>query len=336
MPHANAVAENVLGTIGTICWTAQMIPQVWKSWREKSTAGLSPWLVLVWGCSGGFLGAYALLLNLNIPLILQPQLFGVLALISWGQCQYYDASRSRLAATVMAITIMLLIGGFEAAMVFALRPGYNAGEESAKRGVQFLGIFSSVLISLALVPQYLEIWRHKEVVGISISFIVVDLLGGVFSDLSLVFKEEFDVIAGITYSVVILLDGIVVIAALILNPRAAKRRRRELGFDSDAEADVDVQQHNINAGVTPSFTAGGETPALTATPSLTAENEKDELTEVCEKDGEGDPDDITRTAPVLKKESRAPAAEVSAASSRTITHAASPVEDGGGVVESKG
>ena len=31
----------------------------------------------------------------------------------------------------------------------------------------------------------------------------VDLLGGVFSLLSLIFKEEFDIIAAVTYSMVI-------------------------------------------------------------------------------------------------------------------------------------
>ena len=64
---ANPVAENVLGTMGgslsvskfrapahpllvlvsagTICWTVQLVPQVWKSWRTKSTEGLSEYLV---------------------------------------------------------------------------------------------------------------------------------------------------------------------------------------------------------------------------------------------------------------------------------------------------
>ena len=32
---------------GTVCWTVQLIPQVWKSWRAKSTDGLSHWLVYV-------------------------------------------------------------------------------------------------------------------------------------------------------------------------------------------------------------------------------------------------------------------------------------------------
>ncbi|KAJ7124427.1 PQ loop repeat-domain-containing protein [Mycena epipterygia] len=220
----NAVAENVLGTIGAVCWTAQLLPQVWKSWREKSTAGLSPWLVLMWGIAAGFLGAYTLLLDLNIPLILQPQLFGLLALVSWGQCQYYNFKRSRAAATAMALGVMLLVGGFEAGMVFAVRPAYNAGTEAGVRGVQFFGIFSATLISLALFPQYVEIWRHREVVGISILFMIVDMLGGVFSDLSLAFKGKFDVIAGITYTLVVVLDGLVILAAIILNPHRHPRQ----------------------------------------------------------------------------------------------------------------
>ncbi|KAJ7730016.1 hypothetical protein DFH07DRAFT_849448 [Mycena maculata] len=225
MPSIPA-AENALGTIGTVCWMIQIIPQLWKSWHEKSTDGLSHWLVLLWGISAGFLGAYTIVLDLNIPLILQPQLFGVLSLISWGQCQYYGERRSGRTATAMAVGAMLLVGGFEAGMVFALRSAYNARTEAGLHGVQFLGIFSSVLISLALLPQYLEIWRLREVVGLSVLFMAVDMLGGVFSDLSLAFKGgEFNVIAAVTYTLVVGLDGIVILAALILNPRAEKRRR---------------------------------------------------------------------------------------------------------------
>lgn len=39
--------------------------------------------------------------------------------------------------------------------------------------------------------------------GISVLFMTIDLLGGVFSDLSLAFKTKFDVIAGVTYSLVV-------------------------------------------------------------------------------------------------------------------------------------
>ena len=52
-------------------------------------------------------------------------------------------------------------------------------------------------------PQYYEIYKHKEVIGISLLFMTIDALGGVFNDLSLAFKGDFDVIAGVTYSLVV-------------------------------------------------------------------------------------------------------------------------------------
>ena len=57
--------------------------------------------------------------------------------------------------------------------------------------------------SASLRPQYWEIYKFKEVVGISTLFMLVDMLGGVFSDLSLAFKDNFDVVAGVSYSLVV-------------------------------------------------------------------------------------------------------------------------------------
>jgi hypothetical protein len=39
----------------------------------------------MWAISAVPLGVYVIVQNLNIPLILQPQLFGALSLVSWGQ-----------------------------------------------------------------------------------------------------------------------------------------------------------------------------------------------------------------------------------------------------------
>ncbi len=58
-----------------------------------------------------------------------------------------------------------------------------------------MGIVGAVLIVVGLVPQYYEIWKWKEVKGISLLFLAIDCAGGVFSLLSLVFKESFDGIA---------------------------------------------------------------------------------------------------------------------------------------------
>jgi len=218
----NSVAENVFGYMGALCWAIQLIPQIWKSWRSKDTEGLSHWLVLLWALSAPFLGVYVIVQNLNVPLILQPQLFCTFTLISWGQCQYYGNKRSRFASIILTASVAAILGGFEAGMVFALKSSSTVNQ----RALQFFGILSSVIISSALFPQYYEIWKHGEVIGISITFMAIDLLGGVFSDLSLIFKADFDIIAAVTYTLVVVLDAIVIIAAVILNPRANRRRKR--------------------------------------------------------------------------------------------------------------
>jgi hypothetical protein len=52
-------------------------------------------------------------------------------------------------------------------------------------------------------PQYYEIHKHRAVLGISLTFMAIDLLGGVFSLLSLVFKRRLDVLAAVAYSLVV-------------------------------------------------------------------------------------------------------------------------------------
>lgn len=41
-----------------------------------------------WGTAGLFMGIYAIVQDLNIPLIVQPQLFSALCFLSWTQVGY--------------------------------------------------------------------------------------------------------------------------------------------------------------------------------------------------------------------------------------------------------
>ncbi|XP_006461926.1 hypothetical protein AGABI2DRAFT_205959 [Agaricus bisporus var. bisporus H97] len=256
----NAVAENVLGTMGTICWTGQLIPQVWKIFREKKTDGLSPWLMLIWGTSSAFLGVYAILQHLNIPLQVQPQLFGFLALTNWGQCLYYSPSRqNKKRMTVLLIVgTMILVGALEVLLVFVSRPAYERGITAP---AQLFGVLSVVGIGSGLLPQYWEIYKRKEVKGISYLFLSVDMLGGLLNDLSLVFAKEFDGLAAASYTLVIVMNSVVLISAAILNPRA-RRRRAMAGIIEDTEATT-----------TDIITEPSTLPSLLASPSSTLEAE---------------------------------------------------------------
>ena len=57
-----------------------------------------------------------------MPLIVQPQLFGLFSLLCWGQCLYYGpTARSRAWCAVVLGGTLVLWGALEAAMVLALR-----------------------------------------------------------------------------------------------------------------------------------------------------------------------------------------------------------------------
>ncbi|KAJ4468381.1 PQ loop repeat-domain-containing protein [Lentinula edodes] len=271
----NSVAENAFGTAGTICWTIQLIPQLWKTYRDKDTTGLSDWMILAWSVSGAFLGTYSIVKNLNIPLILQPQLFAALTMASWAQCQYYGRGRSRNMTLLLFLSGCAILGGFEVGTVYAVRPSFSRGDRSGTEGIEFFGVMSTVLITIAFVPQYLEIYQHKEVIGISSLFLIVDLLGerflsGVFSDLSLVFKSgNFDIVAAVTYSLVIVMDGSVLIAAWILNPRARHRRRQQRD-ESETSSPGPTFSANHNSSImietdTAAATIVSQSPVETAT-----------------------------------------------------------------------
>ncbi|CAE6466749.1 unnamed protein product [Rhizoctonia solani] len=238
----NEVAENILATIGTVLWTAQLVPQVVKSYREKSTEGLSPWLMFIWALSAWFLGVYAIVQNISIPIILQPQLFGALAALSWIQCLYYGSKKSRLfcASLYMAFLCHLSLRWTRDPTFTNFPTNQRTDRAGDEWPTRVMGIMSALLISLGLLPQYWEIWKRKEVVGISMLFMSVDMLGGVFSVLSLVFQAQFDAIAAVSYVLVVVLDGIVVLAAFILNPIARRRREREVTGASGTVGDLET------------------------------------------------------------------------------------------------
>ncbi len=42
------VAANVLGTIGTVFWCIQLVPQIWYNYKKKKTDGLPALMMFLW------------------------------------------------------------------------------------------------------------------------------------------------------------------------------------------------------------------------------------------------------------------------------------------------
>ncbi|KAG8166726.1 hypothetical protein KVR01_002415 [Diaporthe batatas] len=198
------VAANVLGTIGTILWCVQLIPQIWTNWRTKSTEGLPGSMVFLWAMCGVPFGAYSIIQNFNVPIQVQPQCFMALCLVSWAQVLVYGRGWRLWAATLVGIAVAAACAGVEAALILTLRPIYLRGNETP---VLVVGIVASVLLAAGLLPPYGEIWKRRgRVIGINWIFLTMDCSGAFFSLMALVAQDTFDVLGGVLYIICVILE----------------------------------------------------------------------------------------------------------------------------------
>ena len=79
----------------------------------------------MWSIAALPLGIYVIVQDLNVPLIVQPQLFALFTLCSWAQCMYYGRRKRsrRWCAGVLGVTLVVY-AALEAGIVFALRVRY--------------------------------------------------------------------------------------------------------------------------------------------------------------------------------------------------------------------
>ncbi|KAL8919032.1 MAG: hypothetical protein Q9208_006998 [Pyrenodesmia sp. 3 TL-2023] len=144
------VSANVLGTIGTIFWCIQLIPQIWYNWKQKKTQGLPGLMMFIWAVSA-------------VP-------FGVYAIVQGP----YNRGVEWPMTLVGVISAILLAGGlippyFE----IAKRHGRVVGINFVFLSVDWLGAFFSLM---ALVAQ-----NHFDVLG-GIQYIVCLILElGIFT-----------------------------------------------------------------------------------------------------------------------------------------------------------
>lgn len=197
----NEVAENVLGTIGTVLWCIQLIPQIVRNYRAKDCTGLPPMMMFLWALSGIPFSIYFFGTDGSIPLRIQPQLFTFFCTVSWAQTLYYppvQVPRPRLVLFVG--TFCLLSIGLEIGLILWLRPLYR---DDKTWPMLVIGIIASVLLALGLIPPYFELAKRRgRVIGINFVFLSMDSAGALFSLLSVV-VGTMDVLSLILYAIVL-------------------------------------------------------------------------------------------------------------------------------------
>lgn len=124
-PISSGQSEQYYGSIlfrpTLILRCLQLVPQIIKNYRRHGTDGLSAAMMFSWCISAVPFGIYAISQYLNIPLQLQPQLFLLLALITWAQIMYYDRHWSLKKCLSVVMAICVLFGGIEAGVIFGIR-----------------------------------------------------------------------------------------------------------------------------------------------------------------------------------------------------------------------
>ena len=83
------LAATVLGTIGTVFWSIQLLPQIYFNNQLKDTEGMPALMMLLWAISAIPFGVYAIVQKFAIPLQVQPQIFCTFTLVCWGQIMRY-------------------------------------------------------------------------------------------------------------------------------------------------------------------------------------------------------------------------------------------------------
>ncbi|KAF2175763.1 hypothetical protein K469DRAFT_609544, partial [Zopfia rhizophila CBS 207.26] len=187
------------------CWCIQVKLQlIWHNWRKKSTEGLPGLMLMLWASCAVPFGVYAIVQNFNLPLQLQPQCFGGLTLICWGQALVYHNHWRVWTATLVTIFIAVSFAVTELVLVLTLRRPYSNGIEWP---MTMMAIIASVMLAVGLIPPYFELAkRNGRVIGINFIFLTVDWLGAFFSLMALVAQHTFDVLGGSLYIVCLFLE----------------------------------------------------------------------------------------------------------------------------------
>ncbi|KAL1649191.1 hypothetical protein SLS58_001765 [Diplodia intermedia] len=192
------VAANVLGTIGAVCWSIQLIPQIIINYRRHHATGLQPAMMMWWACAGVPLGVYNIVSNFNIALQIQPQLLTLLSLATWIQCHHYQKRWAALRSLCIVLPIAGAMAGVEAALVVALRVGVARG---TRWPLTLMAVLAAAGLAAGVLRHYWDIWRHRTVRGISFVFVAIDAAGDLFSLVSVLFQPELDVLGLVTYGV---------------------------------------------------------------------------------------------------------------------------------------
>ncbi|KAJ0417546.1 PQ loop repeat-domain-containing protein [Aspergillus carlsbadensis] len=220
------IAANILGTTGAVCWSVQLLPQIVINYRRHNTEGLQGSMMLLWASAGVPLGVYNIVEELNVALRVQAQILTFLSLVTWAQCLYYGKKYSIRKCIAAVVSLLLLLGGIETGLIFALRV---AKRRDLEWPMILMAVLSASLLAAGVLRHYWDIYVHRTVRGISFIFVGIDAAGDLFSLVSVIFERRIDVLGMVIYGTELVLWIGVFICGFAFNflPWITERSRKE-------------------------------------------------------------------------------------------------------------
>ncbi|CAJ0555245.1 Ff.00g053100.m01.CDS01 [Fusarium sp. VM40] len=237
------IAANILGTLGAVCWSIQLIPQIIVNYRRHNATGLQPSMMMLWAWAGVPLGVYNIVKEYNVALRIQPQVLTFLSLVTWIQCYYYERKWSVYRSLLVVVPIAAVMGGIQAGLIIALRV---AKSHDLEWPLILMASLSAALLAAGVLTHYWDIWTHRTVRGISFLFVAIDAAGDVFSLASVFFQPELDVLGIVIYATeFVLWCGVFACGGYYnLLPWARKRFGKEAECEAQGEGRGEVVMMN--------------------------------------------------------------------------------------------
>lgn len=192
----NPTLATTFGTLGAVCWSIQLLPQIYLNYSRHNAIGLQPTMMMFWAWAGVPLGVYNIVSDYNIALQIQPQILTVLSLVTWIQCLYYERKWSVAKSLAVVLPIACVMGAIEVGLIFALRIGVKRGTHWP---VTIMAVLAALFLALGVLRHYYDIWIHRHVRGISFLFVGIDALGDLLSIVSVLFQSELDILGLVIY-----------------------------------------------------------------------------------------------------------------------------------------
>ncbi len=225
---------NILGTIGTVCWCIQMIPQIIHNYRNKNCEGLQPLMLFLWTASGVPFSIFFVSRDASIPIQIQPQCFTFLCLVTWAQTLHYPPVSQSKKKTILYVGLFLIISiALEVGFIIPLK---RLTAKNIMWPSLIFGILASILLAVGLLPPYFELAKRQgRVVGINFVFLSLDFSGALFSVLSVAFAREVDVLGIVLYCIVGFMELGIFSSHLIWYLRIGRKMKKDDNRESEDE-----------------------------------------------------------------------------------------------------